>query len=953
MQKVRFISMLFAALLVAFSCAKIQEEGGGTEVTPDPKPEPQPQPSRVVELNADRIDLGGAQWHVEDLISVVFNNTSLSPSITEFSAMPEIGTDVPKAVFTADFSNDITASNGYDDSGYAVWPASAVDNTGKIIFSLPQTQKTDVKGAAQNSLVLRSAGISLSDVNDDDEAQLDFTNAVSIIRFKASADIVSVTLTGTTSLTGTAPLILKSDRSLQIDKNGVWGTSSNSVTLLPSAGSETFSDDVTYNLVVWPGEHESLRISVDFKELGLLEDSYDEQFKIDAGKSYTIDVEAESGALLKELIDQTSDVEGEIAGIKDRVDNLQTIVDRLQSVVVMSEYAENVAFARYSDFSSYRKKDDITLNYIVRPASVAAELVSRYSESLSAQVCYRTAAGSLSFAVLPVCEASLSGDILTVNVDADGLSDAFYKGNVSAQLALNVSGGQTDILSDFIDLLPKQGPGLDLRKSEDIPVLKGATLSMPFTYAVTSDSYTLSVSAEGMDPSDLRVNYHDASKTGYIYVNIKDSDDIAAITANLSLTCGEDSAVQPLTFKDGGPFDVRVSGDVDYIGGEVSLDVVNNSYGTYTLQLASGGWIYQTSTGVDGHYTVDYNSGAERTASVVYTINTDNPAENGALKYTKSVSILQLAYGTALQRSYFSDGESLTLQSATSSTPDKLNLVILGDGYKKKDLLKGGKFERSAASAMSAFFGVEPYSTFRDRFNVFMVAYESENEGPRLETVSSTTHKTYFETWYKGGGNTYLNTSTEGQNRVIDVVKNTLGLKDNDYYRTIVILLSNTAENVGSTAYPSMTTIDKNATGDGYASFSIAMIAANSTATGGLVRHEAGGHAFGRLADEYVVSWYTSTVVNDRHSVGFYRNVATDTSYWSAFSQAGYSSAEVMYDQYIAGLYRSTHESGIMWNNNGIFNAVSRWAIYDRIRKQTEGYSDYWSDFLKYDIKNK
>jgi hypothetical protein len=279
--------------------------------------------------------------------------------------------------------------------------------------------------------------------------------------------------------------------------------------------------------------------------------------------------------------------------------------------------------------------------------------------------------------------------------------------------------------------------------------------------------------------------------------------------------------------------------------------------------------------------------------------------------------------------------------------------VILGDGYQKKDLLKGGKFERSAASVMSAFFGVEPYTTFRDRFNVYMVAYESENEGPRLETAPESSHKTYFETYYKGGGNTYLNTSTAGQNKIFDIVRNTLGLKDNAYYRTVVILLSNTTENIGSTAYPSMTTTNKEATGDGYASFSIAMIAANSTATGGLVRHEAGGHAFGRLADEYVVSWYTPSVVNERHSLGFYRNVATDTSYWDDFTQAGYTSAEVMYDQYISGLYRSTRESGIMWNNNGIFNAVSRWAIYDRIRKQTEGDSDYWSDFLKYDIKNK
>lgn len=928
MKKVYFISVFMAALMVAFSCVKVGE-GGGTEVTPDPIPEPLPY--RMVTLDADRSASGDMKWTDDDCISVVFTHKTKSASVTEFTTEIKDGAPVSKASFTADFSNDITRAEGYADDGYAVWPASAVDKKGELSFTLPQTQTAGADGSASRNLFLAYATVSLDDINKDDKASLTFVDAVSIIRFKASSDISSVTLTGTSDLAG----------------------SGSSVSLMPPTGSETFADNIVYNLVVWPGEHSSLKVSVDFKELGLIETTSDAAFILEPGKSYTIDFETAAGTFLKELSDKVTDVEGNIADIKNRVDALPSIADKLQSVVVMSEYAENVAIARYSNFSSYRKKDEISINYLVRPASIAAELVSEYAETLSAQVCYRTATGTLSFATLPVSHASVADDLLAVKVDASGLNDAFYKGEISAQLALQISDGQTDVLSDFIDLLPQQGPGLDLRKITDIPVLKGATLSMPFSYAVTSDSYSISVSAEGFAQSDLRVNYHDASKTGYIYVNVKESDDIPSIKANLVITCGDDQVSQPLTFADGGPFDVRVSGDVDYIGGEVSLDVVNNSYGSYTLQLASGGWIYQTSTGVDGHYTVDYNSGAERTASVVYTINTNSPADNGALKYTKSVSVLQRAYGTALQGNYFSNGECLTLQSASSSAPDKLNLVILGDGYKKKDLLKGGKFERSATSAMSAFFGVEPYATFRDRFNVYMVAYESENEGPRLESVSASSHKTYFETWYKGGGNTYLNTSTEGQNKVMDVVKNNLGLKDNAYYRTVVILLSNTAENVGSTAYPSMTTAGKEATGDGYASFSIAMIAANSTATGGLVRHEAGGHAFGRLADEYVVSWYTPSVVNDRHSVGFYRNVATDTSYWADFTQAGYSSSEVTYDQYISGLYRSTRESGIMWNNNGNFNAVSRWAIYDRIRKQTEGHADYWNDFLKYDIKNK
>ena len=349
---------------------------------------------------------------------------------------------------------------------------------------------------------------------------------------------------------------------------------------------------------------------------------------------------------------------------------------------------------------------------------------------------------------------------------------------------------------------------------------------------------------------------------------------------------------------------------------------------------------------------MDENPGAERTATAVYSIKNAQPAVNGDLTYTKSVLITQAAYGTALTKNYYSNGHKLVLNSATAGyTP--LNIVILGDGYKKRDLMQGGKFERSARSAMDAFFSVEPYKSFKDRFNVCAVAYESANEGPRLESASASSHSTYFESYYKGGGNTYVNCSDNGKSKMKSVVQNTLGLSGDAYYRTIVIALINTSEAVGSTDYPSMTT--SSSLGDGYASFAIAMLAANSTGTNGLIRHEAGGHAFGRLGDEYPVSWYTVELVNERHSVGFYRNVATSQSYWSAFTNAGYGSAEVTYDKYGSyATYRSTRESGIMWNNNGQFNAVSRHAIYERIIRQSQGSGAYsWNSFLEWDKKNR
>lgn len=950
MKKIISLSIFVAALFLASSCVK--EEAG----------EQQGQTAREVILDASAatksvLDGNSVKWEDGDCISLVFTHPSKASSVTEFSTKIEGGQPALKSKFRGNLSNDVTSSGGYASVGYAVYPSTAVGADGKVSFILPDVQTAKADGSFQSGMNLSSSAVALADLDSRDQAQVSFHNALSIIRFTVASDVTSVTLTGTAPFAGGAPLNPdlsdSADGRLSVVSGGTWNGAKTSVTLVPPAGSECFSKGVVYNLLVWPGTHSSLTATVNFKEYGDYVRSSKTAFTLHPSKFYTLDLQADSESIVTELQGAVGEIESDIDEINGRLEALSDLMSQIQSVAVMPEYAENIALAPYSLFSSSKKKEMITLDYMVRPASAASELVSRFADAMSAQVCYRSDSGNLSFASLPLKSAEISDDILTVNVNADGLSDSFYNGNIEALMALQISDGKTDILSDYVTLVPKLGGGIDIRRTENIPVMKGATLAIPFKFAVSSSDYSLSVTSEGIDASDARISFFDASKTGYVYLTVKDTYNVSDIRVNVLLDSGGEVFTLPLTFSDGGSFDVTVSGVVDYIGGEVSVSVTNNSFGSYALQLNTGGWIYQTTTGVNGHYTVDYNNGGERKAVVEYTINTNDPASNGSLQYVKYVDIVQRAYNTPLLGEYFADGQSLALQTATASVANKLNLVILGDGYRKKELLKGGKFERSARSAMDSFFGVEPFVEFRNRFNVYMAAYESEKEGPRLESVSSANHKTYFETWYKGGGNTYVNYTDAGRDKVISAVKGISGLSsDQAYYRTVVILLVNTAENIGSTNYPSMTT--SSITGDGYASFAIAMIAANSQGTGGLVRHEAGGHAFGRLGDEYAVDWYTSSLVNERHNVGFYRNVATSTSYWSAFKNAGYTDDEVMYDSYGSGVYRSTHEKGIMWNNNGQFNAVSRHAIYERIIKQTEGANAYsWDKFLQYDVKNR
>ena len=950
MKKITKLSILLAALALASSC---QDEAG---LNP-----PQPTQVTLEASSADTrtvLDGTAVKWENGDEVALVFTHSSKTAHVETFAT--SLQSNATSATFKGTLPADVLSQDGgYDENAYAVYPVSAVTTDGSVRFTLPAEQRLRANGTFASGLNLTSAAVSLEDLQKDGKASAAFHNALSILRFSLPGDVTSVTLTGTAPLAGTVPFVVdhSKDGRLLID-SASWSSSDKqtSVVLKPADGSECFTKGAYVNLLVLPGTHSSMTVKLTTKSLGDFTKTSTQRFSFEASKYYTLNFNVDTDALVEELTSglndleqDLSDIENQLAGLETNAEKISALVDQIQSVALMSEYVENAVYAYYANQSVGMLKMDVNLHYMVRPAAAMSYLLAICKEegNLSQVLSILRDDQAGNFSNMTVKDAMLDGDILTVVVDAAQLDRNFYDGRTKASLALQISDGNTDILSDFAYLIPKVGNVLNLSRIDNIPVLKGASFSMSYQYG--ADDYSkcqVSVKGTGFSSAPT-VTANNGS--GYIYANFSESANLANMSITVTLKYdGNVVDERTLTFADGGVFSVATPNSVDYIGGEVAVNVTSSSFASYNMHLSGAGdWIYETSAGVSGRYTLNQNTGSQRSANVIVTIT------NGNISYSKTVTITQKASGTPLAGSYYGNGERVLLNQKTASCANALNIVILGDGYQKKDLLKGGKFERSARSAVDAFFSVEPYKSFKDRFNVYMVAYESQAEGPRLESVAASEHNTYFGTYYKGSGNTYVGYNSSST--IQTIVKNTVGLSsDAQFYRTIVVLLVNTAESVGSTDYPKMETGSSSTTGDGYASFAIAILAANTQGTGGLVRHEAGGHAFGRLGDEYTVDWYTTSLVNERHGYGFYRNVATGTSYWKDFTNAGYGASEVTYDSYGSGLYRSTKEKGIMWNNNGNFNAVSRHAIYERIIKQTEGAGAYtWAKFLEYDRKNR
>ena len=969
----RYFMIFLAAAAAMVSCHKEPVQGPQSD-------QPQYEDAREVTIEAGILSktvLAGdkVMWEGSDEIALVFTHSTAAPHVNKTFVNQEPTESTARALFRGMVPNSVSVDNGYNDLGYAVYPKSAITDAGTFSHNLPVEQIAKENGSFPSGCNLSSAALALSEMGEGGSTKTDFKNALSILRIALTSDVESVNLTGTAPLAGTAPLQMYYNASklddadngrLLVDANGSWSGASNSVTLKPANGAATFTEG-TYNILVWPGKQEGLTITLKFKNLGDYEKassiSTSKPATFKPAKYYNLNVVNSEELLVEDITDRLEDVENNLPDLDEVEANVAALLAQVQSVTLMTEYLDNAVYAPYGTFNNGMQKLDVTLDYIVKPESAAEALVEAFRADPSVAkgiLGYRKSTGFEDAGEMTVNDLVLSnapfGRYVTASVSAGSISKDFYDGKYGASVALQIKSGKTEILSDFANLVPKAGSAISGSYLKNIPVIPGARVVIPFNFAVSdaSASYTVKVaSAENVDWAT--VNYNTDFRTGNLSVQINGAKAIESQNVTLTLTIGSGENAEVIshtfTFVDSGSrIDFVDPGKMDYIGGQMTLDVTTQNIKNYMLSC-SGAGVSQSGN----VFTFTENTGAERTVNV----ECQATISRVSLNFYKSITLTQKAYGTSLSKTYYTNGQKVLLNQATASgCSNYFNIVILGDGYQKKDLAVGGKFEKSARSAMDSFFSIEPYKTFMNRFNVYMVAYESTDEGTDIKS-SGINKDTYFGSYCQGGGNTAAYVADPAP--VINAVKAAAGSGDAQYYRSIAILLVNTDENAGSTGYPFRDY--KSGFANGYASFAIAVLAANSTGTNGLVKHEAGGHAFGRLADEYYSSGSTASSANKTdlsnwHAKGWYWNVnPNNTNNYYMFTNSAYSSAEVSFIEggwgYQYGMYRPT-QGGMMQGSTGVFNAPSRHAIYHRIITESQGTSAYsWSSFLEYDKKNR
>ena len=317
--------------------------------------------------------------------------------------------------------------------------------------------------------------------------------------------------------------------------------------------------------------------------------------------------------------------------------------------------------------------------------------------------------------------------------------------------------------------------------------------------------------------------------------------------------------------------------------------------------------------------------------------------------YIKQREGHELKVGKIYESDDFShNGDVSLLQTHTKG--NGIALVLTGSGYSDRKVADGS-FMNDMKKAYERFFEVEPYKSFKDYFDVYCITTVSRNE-----FVGGTNIAYGIDLFDDQIGG--FNYSYDG-NEVIGYLNRIDALKQNYENVTMLIVVN-----------------DKYAMAKGECfywadDFAVALID-NSEENAGGIQHEAGGHGFAKLADEYVIYWKDSysvypesdyPLLDESHANGYELNIDyhndNTTVLWRDFLNDDNYEVENLgiYEgglaNYQYGVYRPSLNS-VMNDPTlycGYFNAPSRWAIYQRIMKLA-GEDCKFEDFLEYDKKN-
>ena len=329
-------------------------------------------------------------------------------------------------------------------------------------------------------------------------------------------------------------------------------------------------------------------------------------------------------------------------------------------------------------------------------------------------------------------------------------------------------------------------------------------------------------------------------------------------------------------------------------------------------------------------------NGSSREGKVVFRLKNKD--------YTHECSVSQYGYE-------YGEDQWLTLQKATKGRNGGINIVLLGDGYNAKDIA-GNTYLENMKQQMENFFGIEPYKTYRSYFNVYTAFPLSTESG--VGTVNTIRYNRFNTTFTGGVG------LKADYDEIFDYVLNAPTVTKDNLNQTLIVIVPN------STDYGGICQMWESGAAIAFCPLSTYGYPLD---TRGVIQHEAGGHGFGKLADEYI--YHNAFIdacgcaccghvdaINWAKGIGWYDNISLTGKMhsvgWShLIFDKRYSDIVDIYEggyMHNRGVFRSEQNS-CMNNDIPYYSTISRESIVKRIKRYAgETYS--FEEFVKNDKRD-
>ena len=371
-------------------------------------------------------------------------------------------------------------------------------------------------------------------------------------------------------------------------------------------------------------------------------------------------------------------------------------------------------------------------------------------------------------------------------------------------------------------------------------------------------------------------------------------------------------------------------------------DIVLNADEAWTVKSCPS-WVHLDKTSgykkTELKATIDAlpHGSSDRKDAIVFQLNRDD--ENGEPIICR-FEVEQYDYE-------YDEDATVRLQTATKGQRGGINILFVGDGYDAEDIANG-TYRSHMEEEMEYFFAIEPYKTYRDYFNVTIAMSMSYDSG--VVDTPDKWRNTKFNITYGAGNNGRLKVDFDEIARYVLLDITNGSVTASNVGESLIICVPNSSTYEGVTAL--------------YDDGSAIAICPHSDwdypyDARGIIQHEAGGHGWAKLDDEYIYhnvyiqrcTCICCTHVDDveaMHAKGWGRNVSLTGKYqeidWKhLIFDSRYSDICDVYEgghMHSKGVYRPESNS-CMNNNIPYYNTWSRQLMVERIMQVAGEPFDY------------